>query len=168
MCSSDLYVFNHLGSFATGAEFFCRSLFMGGVTRRFPTLNFGFLEGGVAWALTLLNDIVEHWEKRNARNLLANLDPGRLDVELMAELFDRYGDAHLSAQRVREHPHLRLAVPGRPEPFDEFAACGMQEIRDLRALFCDNFYFGCEADDRMTAVAFNRRLNPLGMCMNAM
>ena len=22
-----------------------------------------------------------------------------------------------------------------------------------------NFYFGCEADDRMTAVAFNRRLN---------
>ena len=44
----------------------------------------------------------------------------------------------------------------------------MQEIRDLRALFCDNFYFGCEADDRMTAVAFNRRLNPLGMCMNAM
>jgi hypothetical protein len=26
----------------------------------------------------------------------------------------------------------------------------------------DPFYFGCEADDRMVSVAFNRRLNPLG------
>lgn len=26
----------------------------------------------------------------------------------------------------------------------------------------DPFYFGCEADDRMISVAFNRRLDPLG------
>src|SRR5581483_739325 len=50
----------------------------------------------------------------------------------------------------------------RPEPFDEFAACAMTEIRDLKTLFVDPFYFGCEADDRMMSVAFNRRLNPLG------
>jgi hypothetical protein len=38
----------------------------------------------------------------------------------------------------------------------------MTEIRDLRTLFVDPFYFGCEADDRMVSLAFNRRLNPLG------
>jgi hypothetical protein len=50
----------------------------------------------------------------------------------------------------------------RPEVFDEFAACAMTEIPALKALFIDPFYFGCEADDRMVSVAFNRRLNPLG------
>ena len=44
----------------------------------------------------------------------------------------------------------------------------MDEIRDLRELFCDNFYFGCEADDRMTSVAFNRKLNPVGAALKAM
>jgi len=38
----------------------------------------------------------------------------------------------------------------------------LREVRELRPLFIDPFYFGCEADDRMVGVAFNRRLNPLG------
>ena len=162
------YVFNHLGSFATGAEFFCRSLFFGGVMQRFPTLNFGFLEGGVAWAMILLNDIVEHFEKRNVASLMANLDPARLDIDLLARLFDEYGNAYLTGERLRESPHHRAAQPGRPDPFDEFAASGMLEIRDLRRLFCDNFYFGCEADDRMMSVAFNRRLSPVGAKLKPM
>ncbi len=162
------YVFNHLGSFANGAEFFCRSLFFGGVTRRFPTLNFGFLEGGVAWAMILLNDIVEHFEKRNVDTLLANLDPATLDVELLARLFDEYGNTYLTGERVRADPHHRAARPERPDPFDEFERTGMREIRDLRRLFCDNFYFGCEADDRMMSVAFNRRLSPVGAKLKAM
>ncbi len=162
------YVFNHLGSFAAGAEFFCRSLFFGGVTQRFPDLNFGFLEGGVAWAMILLNDIVEHFEKRNVDTLLANLDPATLDIELLARLFDEHGNAYLTGERVRASPHHRAAQPGRPDPFDEFADSGMKEIRDLRRLFCDNFYFGCEADDRMMSVAFNRRLSPVGAKLKAM
>ncbi|MEO6626774.1 MAG: amidohydrolase family protein [Burkholderiaceae bacterium] len=161
------YVFNHLGSFATGAEFFCRSLFFGGVTQRFPGLNFGFLEGGVAWAMVLLNDIVEHFEKRNIDSLLENLDPAKLDVELLAGLFDEFGNSYLTGKRLRENPHHRASQPGRPDPLDEFASSGMREIRDLRRLFCDNFYFGCEADDRMMSVAFNRRLSPVGAKLKA-
>ena len=92
--SPNNYVYNHLGMFAGGAEFFCRSLFMGGVTRRFPELNFGLLEGGVAWAVTLLNDIVEHFEKRNPAASAENLDPATLDVELMCEFADRLATAH--------------------------------------------------------------------------
>ncbi|MBL8381052.1 MAG: amidohydrolase family protein [Burkholderiales bacterium] len=162
------YVFNHLGSFAQGADFFCRALFFGGVTRRFPTLNFGFLEGGVAWAMGLLNDIVEHFEKRNRDTLLATLDPAALDVDLLARLFDEYGNAYLTGERIRAAPHHRAARPERPDPFDEFEACGMREVADLKPLFCDNFYFGCEADDRMMSVAFNRRLSPVGAKLKAM
>jgi predicted TIM-barrel fold metal-dependent hydrolase len=160
------YVFNHLGDFASGAEFFCRSLFFGGVTRRFPGLSFGFLEGGVAWAANLLNDLVEHFEKRNVAAMERNLDPALLDVDLLEKLFRDYGSPRLSPERIRERPHSNFIME-RPEPFDEFAACAMREIRDLRTLFAEPFYFGCEADDRMISVAFNRRLNPLGTQLKA-
>jgi predicted TIM-barrel fold metal-dependent hydrolase len=155
------YVFNHLGDFAGGAEFFCRSLFFSGVTRRFPKLTFAFLEGGVAWAVNLLNDIVEHWEKRNAAAMARNLDPAALDVALLERLFREFGSERLAPERIRASPHGTFMTE-RPAVFDEFAAAAMTEIRDLRALFVDPFYFGCEADDRMVSVAFNRRLNPLG------
>jgi predicted TIM-barrel fold metal-dependent hydrolase len=162
------YVYNHLGMFAAGAEFFCRSLFMGGVTRRFPDLNFGLLEGGVAWAATLLNDIVEHFEKRNPEALLANLDPATLDVDLMCEIADKYGDARFTGARLREQPHhSRGSKIAGSEPFDEFAACEMSDVSELRELFYRNLYFGCEADDRMLAVAFNRKLSPLGLPLKA-
>jgi hypothetical protein len=161
------YVFNHLGMFADGSEHFCRALFMGGVSRRFPELNFAFLEGGVSWALTLLNDIVEHFEKRNVEDLLENLDPEKLDVELLAGLFDRYGDSGLTGEKIRAKPFSAMSDPKRPALFNEFEACGMTKISDLRELFCNKFYFGCEADDRMISVAFDRRLNPVGVKLNA-
>jgi predicted TIM-barrel fold metal-dependent hydrolase len=162
------YMFNHIGDFATGSEFFCRSLFFGGVTKRFPTLNFAFLEGGVSWAVTLLNDIVEHWEKRNFEVLQRDLDPAKLDVALLTDLFERFGDARLTGAQIAAHPHGGISSPGMPELPDEFAQSGMREVSDLRALFCDNFYFGCEADDRTVSVAFNRKLNPAGGTLKPM
>jgi len=72
-----------------------------------------------------------------------------------------YGNERITGARIRENPHARSSQPARPELFDEFAACGMTKVRDLRKLFCDNFYFGCEADDRMMSVGFNRKLTPL-------
>ena len=161
------YVFNHLGGFAAGAEYFARALFLGGVTNRFPGLSFGFLEGGAGWAMALLNDIVEHFEKRNVDHLRANLDPAKLDVDLLAELFDEYGDEIHTGERVRAQPRGPLQRKA-PDNFNEFEACGMTEIRDLRRLFVEPFYFGCEADDRMTSVAFNRRLSPVGAPLKAM
>jgi len=162
------YVFNHLGCFAVGSEFFARSLFMGGVTRRFPTLKFAFLEGGVGWACQLYNDLYEHWEKRNPKALKEHLDPDNLDVELLAELFERYGDEHLTPAAVRADPYGRISSrTAAPEELDEFAACKITSERDLHDLFVPNFYFGCEADDRMNAVAFDRRLNHGGVQLKA-
>jgi predicted TIM-barrel fold metal-dependent hydrolase len=160
------YVFNHLGDFAEGANFFCRSLIFSGVTRRFPQLTFGFLEGGVAWALNLLNDLIEHWEKRNVDALLENLDPEKLDVPLLEKLFAEFGDSHLTAARIAATPTGRSDVP-RPPHFDEFAACELRQMSDLKALFFDPFYFGCEGDDRLVPLAFRRELNPLGLPLKA-
>jgi predicted TIM-barrel fold metal-dependent hydrolase len=161
------YVFNHLGDFAEGANFFCRSLIFSGVTRRFPKLSFAFLEGGVSWALTLLSDIIEHWEKRNAEALEQNLNPDLLDVDLLERLFREFGTERLRPERIRKDPHGRFQI-ARPALFDEFAACALKEIRDLKALFVDPFYFGCEAEDRMVAAAFDRKLSPVGLPLKAM
>ncbi len=50
----------------------------------------------------------------------------------------------------------------RPEQLDEFAAAGLRSVADIRDRFVPNFYFGCEADDRLVAWAFDERINPAG------
>ena len=57
-------MYNHLGHLGEGHTALAKSLFMGGVTRRFPDLPFAFLEGGVAWAVSLYSDLIGHWDKR--------------------------------------------------------------------------------------------------------
>jgi hypothetical protein len=90
-----------------------------------------------------------------------------LDVDLLERLFREFGSPRLTPQRIRANPHGQLMID-RPDPFDEFAACAMTEIEALRTLFVDPFYFGCESDDRMISVAFDRRLNPLGRTLKPM
>lgn len=161
--SSTNFVYNHIGHFAAAAEAFAKALFLGGVTHRFPTLKFAFLEGGVGWAANLYNDLCEHWEKRNVEAMRRNLAPSLVDRAELRRLFDTHGDAQYRAKAAEiEHgwDHALVSPEGdEPEPSDEFAACGISEARDLYRRFVPNFYFGCEADDRMTTVAFNRKLN---------
>ena len=54
------YAYNHIGHFAAANEAICKSLFMGGVTRRFPGIRLGFLECGDGWACVLYADLVGH------------------------------------------------------------------------------------------------------------
>ncbi|MEE2674691.1 MAG: amidohydrolase family protein [Myxococcota bacterium] len=160
------YVYNHIGSFAASMEALCKSLFLGGVTRRFPELSFGLLEGGVGWACTLYADLVSHWEKRNAQTI-QHLDPKRIDTDLVLKLFAEYADTHFHA----DLPGLEAAFTKlEPEPpyVDEFEACGIGKREDIRDLFASRFYFGCEADDPTVAWAFNRKTNPMGAQLRAM
>ncbi|MCE2390547.1 MAG: amidohydrolase family protein, partial [Proteobacteria bacterium] len=55
------WVYNHIGHFAATGEALAKSLFLGGVTRRFPGLRLALLEGGVGWACSLYADLVAHW-----------------------------------------------------------------------------------------------------------
>ena len=162
------FVYNRLGSFGVGGEHLCRSMFLAGVPKRFPTLNVGFLEGGVAWACQLYNDLFEFWEKRNVNWLKEHMDPAKLDMDLMVEMFERYGSARLTPDYIRTHPDLYNAkLDEDRNRLDDFTACGIEKESDIRDLFVPNFYFGCEADDRMTACAFDSCLNHMDSKLKA-
>lgn len=167
--STSNYVFNSLGSFAQGSDYFCRALFFGGVPQRFPTLKCAFLEGGAGWAVQLYNSLFEYWEKRNLQAVSTYLDPAKLDVDLLVDLFAKYGNEYLTPERIRAEPHhplsSQLFVP--PEQMNDFALTGVEKPEDIRRIFDTNFYFGSEADDRITSIAFNTKLNHYGTRLNA-
>ena len=148
------YVYNHIGSFAEANHAFCKAVFLGGVTKRFPTLRFGFLEGGVGWACNLLADTIGHWEKRN-REAIKHLDPRTLDVAKLKDLFLAHGGQMVKGREGELDEMLaRYAVNNDNLPeIDEFAACGANTEADIRHQF-RNYFFGCEADDSMNVLAF--------------
>jgi predicted TIM-barrel fold metal-dependent hydrolase len=155
------FVFNHIGHFAVAGEAVAKGLFLGGVTRRFPTLKFAFLEGGVGWACNLYADLIGHWKKRN-RQALEEVNPANLDRTLMHELFERFGSSQLAARLDRSSMFEGLGATstGNVKDLDDFSACGIERPEDIREMFMRNFYFGCEADDPINAWAFNANVNP--------
>lgn len=152
------YVFNHIGMFAIAGELLALSLFMGGVPQRFPQLRFAFQEGGVAWAATLLSSLVGHWEKRN-REAVEHYNPARLDRALLVSLFEQYGSVRYRERLGQLDAGLRmLSLPDEdPTTLDEFSRCAIAEPDDIRDVFTRAYHFGCEADDPMTALAFDSR-----------
>ena len=95
------FTYNHIGHFAAAGHAIAKGLFLGGVTRRFPDLNFAFLEGGVGWGCQLFADLIEHWERRGAKGI-AYMDPKKLDRSLLQE----------PGRQVRRRRHDRRARPG--------------------------------------------------------
>ena len=84
------FVANHVGSFAWACHPLCKALLLGGVTRRFPDAVIAFQECGVSWATTLLSDLVEHWEKRNAETMRSVFDPQLLDLAELRRYVSEY------------------------------------------------------------------------------
>jgi hypothetical protein len=163
------FTYNHIGHFAAAGEAVCKALFMGGVTRRFPNLKFAFLEGGVAWACQLLVDLVEHWELRNGEALEA-LNPANVDAELFDELAQRYGTKTMqtaAARRAARGAYPEEGLVGGKPPQDDFAACVLRDEADIAELFVKPFWFGCEAEDRLSAWAFRSPNNAFGARLNA-
>ncbi len=163
------FAFNKLGHFAAASEALCKSLFMGGVTRRFPTLNFAFLEGGVGWACDLYAETVSVWRKRNPEAMARDLDPALLDKEVLLGLFAEHGHERVRAKMddIREffnqaEPVYRLARSPSPSDLDDWALARIEREEDLRELFTSRFYFGSEGDSPLIPWAFNDRINPIG------
>ena len=162
------FTFNHIGHFAAAQHAVAKALFLGGVTRRFPDLRFAFLEGGVGWGCQLFCDLIEHWERRGAKGL-ANMDPSKLDRKRLRELVDQYGYTDIGAELdrrdgwpMKEEDSLTGGVP-----LDDYHFCKISQKQDWVDLFATPYYFGCEADDRMNAVAFGKMM-PLGARINAL
>ena len=160
------YVYNHIGAFACGAEAFCKAVFLGGVTRRFPTLTFAYLEGGVGWAVQLYADLMGHWEKRGGA-AIGSLDPAKLDTEMLLGLIERYAGEQARPYAAALRSALEAKEP-QPPVLDEFAAAGIASKQDVYDQFVPRFYFGCEADDPTIAWAFNTKVNPLGARLRPM
>jgi hypothetical protein len=157
------FTYNHVGHFAESNHAFARGVFLGGLVRRYPSLNFGFMEGGVSWACQMCLDLIEHWEKRRRAGLQY---PSATSVPELHRLIGRYGDQKLKANADALmnnldafRPECSLEELGRPEHVsDDFEAAGINSKEDVRAVFSSNFYFGCEADDRATMWAFDPRM----------
>jgi hypothetical protein len=157
------FTFNHVGHFAQANHAFARGVFLGGVARRFPSLNFGFMEGGVSWACQMYFDVIEHWEKRRRAGLQY---PNETDLGELKALIARYGDPKLKANAETItgsldafRPECSIEELAKPEHVvDDFEAADIKSKDDIRKVFTGNFYFGCEADDRATMWAFDPRM----------
>jgi predicted TIM-barrel fold metal-dependent hydrolase len=154
------FSYNHMEHFAAAGQALAKSLVLGGVTKRFPDLNFACLEGGAAWGVTLLHSLVEHWEVRG-RPGLERVDPHRIDVaEVTAEL-GRVRDPAWKDPAVQAS--VTVGDRRAPADRDDFAACGVHSSSQVRQLFAPRFWFGCEADDPGAAWALKApyRLNAM-------
>jgi predicted TIM-barrel fold metal-dependent hydrolase len=160
------YTYNHIGSLAQAQEGLAKSLFLGGVPKRFPTLNFGFLECGAAWACSLLSELVGHFHKRS-RPAMEYVDPANLDVEALMGYIAEYGDAFTAGHLDAARDFYRLDVPPVPDD-DDFHMIRPSGDDEIVELFVPRFYIGCEADDPSVAWAFNTKVNPKGSKVRAM
>jgi predicted TIM-barrel fold metal-dependent hydrolase len=164
------FTYNHIGHFAAAGHAVCKALFLGGVTRRFPTLNFAFLEGGVGWAAMLYADLIGHWDKRN-RKALEHTDPRSLDRAMLMDLVRKYGSEDMAAalrQRDGWPDPDAVKATGGIDDLDDYSACRIERKEDIKDLFTSRLYFGCEADDPINAWAFDSRVNPMRSRLNAL
>ena len=83
---------------------------------------------------------------------------------MLASLFDRFAEGPVRKRLGRLDEGLGLLS----EPMiagasiDDFAESLLGSPEDIKDVFNSQYFFGCEADDPMAAVAFDERLNPLG------
>jgi predicted TIM-barrel fold metal-dependent hydrolase len=156
------FVFNQIGHFAAAGGALAKSLFLGGVTARFPRLRLALLEGGAAVGVETYIGLVATWQKRGGEAIAA-LDPENLDKELLLQLLVEADPslARYSADQLagRQGQMTRAR--------DDFAAAKITAVEDVRDRFCTNFAWGCEADDPLVGLAFDTRVNPLGATLPA-
>lgn len=160
------YTFNHINAIAQAQEALAKALFFGGVTRRFPELNFGFLECGAAWAVNLYSEIIGHYAKRSLA-AMEYVDPANLNVPELMGYFDAHADPFTKRHIDAARSYYDRKFHPLPEK-DDFWQTGITDPREVEELFAHRFYIGCEADDRSVGWAFNRKLNPYGTAIRAM
>src|SRR5262249_61817121 len=113
-------------------------------------------------------DILSHWSKRN-RDAITHYDPRALDRVRMEQLVAEYGSRAFTDRLDRLPETLGfLSDPDEnSETIDEFASSGIHSPEEVRRIFAEQYFFGCEADDPMNALAFDTRRNPYGARLSA-
>lgn len=153
------FMFNHIGSHSYQQGELLRSLYMSGITRKHPGLQLAFLECGASWAVQMLFDLVERWEKRGGEHIW-QYDPSRVDWPEFANLVRNNGGPRYANIAIEEDHISKLGAPD-----DDFAAIPLKSAEELVREFIEHFHYGCNADDRGTSWAFR---NPGGFVLKAM
>src|SRR5215468_5144265 len=126
------FCYNHIGHFASAGHAVAKAIFFGGVTRRFPDMNFAFLEGGVGWACMLYADLIGHWEKRN-RKALESTNPAKLDRAALLGFAEKYGrGAMVDAVRRGDGLDSEFGMTGGVEDLDDYFRCKIEKKSDIR------------------------------------
>ena len=162
------FTFNHIGHFAAAGHAVAKALFLGGVTRRFPDLRFRVSRrrGRLGLPAVRRSDRALGAARQGAGSIHG---PEKARPPAAAQLVDKYGYSDIAAELdaatagpTREDDEL----DGGVAVHDDYAACKITRKEDWIDLYAKPFYFGCEADDRMNAVAFGK-VNPFGARINA-
>ncbi len=120
----------------------------------------------MGWGCNLYGDIIGHWKKRNRSFMHKHYDPMLLDRKEVKKLMLKYaGDNKRITGKIDEilannldtmEPNVSLETLSQREmDSDDFARVKIESPQEIRKLYAENFYFGCEADDPMTVMAFN-------------
>ena len=145
------FIANHVLGHAALLLETAKSLILGGVYTRFPSLRVAYLEGGAGWAVDLLHALVEHFEKRGPQGLRL-LDPAELDL---AALYSDFREAGMPAA----DPTADVAGTRPDGTHDEWEASGIATETEIVELFRNRIFVGCEGDDRSVRRAFDRTGN---------
>src|SRR5262245_35506917 len=128
------FCYNHIGHFASAGHAVAKAMFFGGVTRRFPDLNFAFLEGGVGWACMLYADLIGHWEKRNGE-AIKSTHASKLDRAKLLDYAQKYGGASMvEAIRRGEGLDEASSLTGGVEDVDDYFRCQIRSKQDIKEL----------------------------------
>ena len=102
---------------------------------------------------------------------IQNYNPERLDIGLIKDLFTKYGETSQTGliDQLDQFLHA-VGIRDTSEYFegDEFRESGVNSIEEIRDIFCSRYFFGCEADDPMNALATRCKTLLDGAEMNAM
>ena len=163
--STSNYMYNHMSTFSVAHETLAKALFLGGVTRRFPSLGWHSWRGesgGRVGSFRTSSDTGRSGVEGYKRAQSTTPRRGRGDGLHRGERVSRHRGPRL--EEIRE---LYKAGEPAPKELDDFFRVGMERVEEMLDLFVEPFFFGCEADDPMNAHAFNTKVNPLGARLRA-
>ena len=162
------YMYNHIGHFAAAGEVLCKSLLMGGVTTRFPELArrpCSKAASPTAPASTPTSSPAGR--SADLSSSTTSIRPASTSNSPRISS-TRYG-GELTEGRLDNLPRtLGMTAPDIEERLrDNFSEMNIERAEDFYDRFVPSFYFGCEADDPITAWAFDDKVNPFGAKIRA-
>src|SRR5262249_35003057 len=128
------YLFNQIGHFGSSGAALAKSLFLGGVTHRFPELRVAMLEGVVAAGVQIYISLISSWKKRGSY-AIERLNPANVDRELFAKLVLE------SAPELASYSADELLARGASQVHDDFELTGVKTEEDIRDQFCGSFFW---------------------------